>query len=170
MDRKLPDGLTIGLAGPMDAAAIGEVLAEGAAWMARKGWPGWTAPDIAPGFVSAAIAAGEMVAARAEGVVAGVCTLTRSDPEFWPQDIRGEAAYLHRLAVRRAFAGGRATPQMVAWCVREARSWGCRALKLDCHPHIGGIYLRLGFTRLDSWTTHPSDRTPYLVDRFVIPL
>jgi hypothetical protein len=111
-----------------------------------------------------------MVAARADGALAGVCTLSRSDPEFWPQEAPGEAAYLHRLAVRRAFAGGRLTPAIVAWCAATTAGWGCRALKLDCHPHIAGIYLRLGFTRLDQWTTHPSDRTPYLVDRFVMAL
>jgi len=160
----------IGWAAREDADEVAAVLAEGAAWMARKGWPGWTAHDIAPEFVASAIAAGEMAAARVGASVVGVCTLARSDPEFWPQDAPGEAAYLHRLAVRRAFAGGRVTPEIVAWCAQIARGWGCRALKLDCHPHISGIYLRLGFTRLDQWTTHPSDRTPYMVDRFVTPL
>jgi len=165
-----PGEIAVGWAGRDDAHEVSGVLAEGAAWMARKGWPGWTAADIAPAFVAARIAACEMAAARLDGVLAGVCTLTRSVPEFWPDDAPGEAAYLHRLAVRRRFAGARVTPAIVAWCAQTARDWGCRALKLDCHPHISGIYLRLGFTRLDSWTTHPSDRSPYLVDRFVMAL
>lgn len=138
--------------------------------MALKGWPGWTAADVSAAFVTRRIARTEMVAARSREAILGVCTLSRSDPEFWPEDAAGEAAYVHRLAVRRASSGGRLTPAIVAWCAGTARDWGCRALKLDCHPHISQIYVRLGFTRLDQRTVSPVDRAPYTVDRFVMGL
>lgn len=138
--------------------------------MAAKGWPGWTDDDISPAFVADRVAAREMVAAKVDGRLAGVCTLSRADPEFWPEDRVGEAAYLHRLAAPRAFSGRRVTPAIVAWCAETARGWDCHALKLDCHPHIREIYLRLGFTHLDQRTVSPLDRAPYTVDRFLMPL
>jgi GNAT superfamily N-acetyltransferase len=153
-----------------DAPGVIEVLREGARWMAIKGWPGWTAEDVSPRFVANRIARGEMVAARMHGCVVGACSLSRWDPDFWPEDQPGDAAYVHRLAVRRAHAGGQITPAIVAWCANTAHAWGCAALKLDCHPNIRDIYVRLGFTHRDQRTVCPDDRAPYTVDRFMMSL
>lgn len=162
--------LTTGFAEVADAGAIAGVLAEAAAWMRERGAPPWLEQDTGPSFIAARTAAGEMVAARRSGEVVGVCTLTRADPAFWPEDQPGEAAYLHRLAVPRAEAGGRVTPILIAFCAETARSWSCRALKLDCHPQISHVYHRLGFTPVDRFTVRLGDRPPFVVQRFAMLL
>jgi GNAT superfamily N-acetyltransferase len=130
----------------------------------------WNADDLGADFVRPLIARGELVAAHVGGELAGVCTLTRHDPEFWPEDAPGAAAYLHKLAVRRAFAGGGVTGAIFGFCAQAARAWGCPALKLDCDPTLGRVYVRAGFRRVDQRTITPAGRAPFVVDRFAMPL
>ncbi|MDP3659916.1 GNAT family N-acetyltransferase [Phenylobacterium sp.] len=153
-----------------DLDEIGGLLAEGAAWMHAKGTPAWTYAEIAPAALAARIAEGAFICARSEGTIVGVCMLSRVDLEFWPDDPLGEAGYLHRLCVRRSFAGARVTPLLVDWCVRAARAWRCKALRLDCHPNLRGLYERLGFTYVDTRTIQTRGARTIVVDRLQISL
>lgn len=164
------DGLWIGFAHTADVEPIAAVLAEAAAWMRVHQASAWAAHEIDASFVAARIAAGEMVVARRQASVGGVCTLARQDPEFWPEDAPGAAAYLHKLAVPRAFAGGKVTPKIIGWCAETARGWDSRALKLDCHPELSGHYQRLGFTKMDRRRIERAIGPAIVVDRFAMPL
>jgi hypothetical protein len=52
------------------------------------------------------IAASLYFLAEQNGEPAGVVRFQLEDQLFWPENPPGEAAYLHRFAVRRKFAGG----------------------------------------------------------------
>lgn len=165
--------VSVGFAAPADLAGAVAVLAEAARHMAAKAPEDrmlWDPDRLGADFVAPLIAQGALVAAHVGPDLAGLCSLTRHDPDFWPEDSPGEAAYLHKLAVRRAFAGGRVTSAIFAFCAATARAWGCRALKLDCDPTLRRLYLRAGFVQVDQRTVTPADRTPFVVDRFSMPL
>ena len=166
-----PDGtpLDISTAAPADGEQILAILTEGAALMAAKGCPAWTAAVLNEGFVARRIARAEFLAARADGGIVGVCTLSRSDPVFWPDDPPGLAAYLHKLAVRRDFAGRGASQALIGHCAALARTWGCSALRLDCHKVLRPLYERLAFSYVD--TRRVSDYGDVIVvDRLEMPL
>jgi GNAT superfamily N-acetyltransferase len=102
--------------------------------------------------------------ACSEGEAAGVMKFQLEDPLFWPDEPRGVAAYIHRLAVRRRFAGGGLSRALMSWAVEEARRRGRRALRLDCEidrARLRAVYERFGFR-------HHSDRAvgPYRVARY----
>jgi GNAT superfamily N-acetyltransferase len=95
----------------------------------------------------------------------------RCDPEdllFWPDHPEPAAVYLHRIAIRRSFAG-RGIPQiMLTWAVEYARSLGKKFLRLDCEanrPKLRLLYESFGFV-------HHSDKQvgPYLVARYEFTL
>lgn len=70
------------------------------------------------------------------------------DPLFWPEDRRGEALYLHRLAVRRRYAGGAVSKALLGSAVNEAKTSGRKYVRLDTvadRPKLRAVYERFGF-------------------------
>jgi GNAT superfamily N-acetyltransferase len=83
---------------------------------------------------------------------------------FWPDVLQAESAFIHRLAVKRDFAGGHVSSALLQWAVERTRSLGRRYLRLDCvasRPRLRAIYERFGFR-------HHSDKQvgPYFVSRY----
>ncbi|MDE7299486.1 MAG: GNAT family N-acetyltransferase, partial [Lachnospiraceae bacterium] len=75
-----------------------------------------------------------------------------SDSEYWPSAPEYEAAYLHKLCVRREFAHRGMTKSIVE-AVRElCREKGIRYIRLDTGLHekaVRRIYLNAGFKIVD---------------------
>ena len=106
-------------------------------------------------------------AACSDGIV-GCCTLSAEDPEFWPDALKGEAAYLHKLAVRRTHAGRGVSSALIEACRHAARTQGCAKLRLDCHPNLRGLYERLGFTHVD--TFNPGWDPTFIAERLELEI
>jgi GNAT superfamily N-acetyltransferase len=61
---------------------------------------------------------------------------------------RSESAFLHRLAVRRKFAGGLVSKMLLQWTVERSRELGKHFLRLDCvvdRPRLRSVYENFGF-------------------------
>jgi GNAT superfamily N-acetyltransferase len=170
MSSPAAEPIATGFATAADVAEIVSIMCEGAAWMAAKGCPPWVVSALTPAMVAPLVARSEFIAARAAGELVGVCTLSATDPDFWPEDAPGFAAYIHKLAVRRTFAGGRVTSRLVEHCRSLAHEWRCKALRLDCHPILHPVYRRLGFSYVDTRDVGLADGRTLLVDRFEIRL
>lgn len=151
-------------AGPQDAAAVSSILEEAAAWQQRVGRPLWLDNELSPSRIAADIAAGLVVLAEISGEQAGTVKFQLEDPVFWPDALPGEAAYVHRLAVRRRHAGTGLSTALLHWAAARTRSLGRSRLRLDCdasRPRLRVFYERFGFR-------HHSERRvgPYLVSRY----
>ncbi len=86
----------------------------------------------------------------------------------WPDVPSGESAFIHRLAVRRAFAGGAVSTALLNWAIERARKLDKKFLRLDCEAsrsRLRAVYERFGFR-------HHSDRKvgPYRVARYEFSL
>ena len=139
--------LDVRRAAPGDEAVVREILEDARRWLAARGIAQWTRPFEAE-WVAAKIAAGEVHVARLDGRAVGVVRLLWEDRLFWGERERGDAGYLHTLAVRRAWAGRGIGADIVRWAEDEARGRGRRFLRLDCaagNRALGGYYRRLGF-------------------------
>jgi len=151
-----------------EVALVGEVLGEAASWLEQRGEPLWERAELALSTLEPEVVAGHYYLAFSDAEAAGVLRFTLDDPRFWPEAVAGEAAYVHRLAVRRAWAGGKLSSQLLRWAAGEARRRGCASLRLDCvatRSKLRQIYERFGFR-------HHSDQQvgPYLVARYELPL
>ncbi len=90
---------------------------------------------------------GELYVVEEGGEVAATLTLLWDDPFFWGER-SPDAVYLHKLAVRRAFAGRGLGKAIVEWVDAEAAAAGRGYVRLDCQrddPGIREYYERLGF-------------------------
>ncbi len=150
-----------------DVALVSLVLTEAAGWLEARGMALWPSADLTPAHLACDVEGGEFFVAEIEGEVVGTVKFQLRDDAFWPDAPADEAAYIHRLAVRRAQAGGHISHALLTWAISQARDHRRRFLRLDCdgtRPRLRAFYEQFGFR-------HHSDRQmgPYLAARYELP-
>src|SRR5579871_1436534 len=160
--------LTIRQAKPDEAEIVSGILGEAARWLADSGKVMWRDNELVPERIADDVKAGLFFLACCDGDPAGTVKFQLDDIQFWPDVPQGESAFIHRLAVKREFAGGGVSTAIFKWSVDRARGLGKHWLRLDCEaarPRLRAIYERFGFR-------HHSDRHvgPYFVARYEIDL
>jgi GNAT superfamily N-acetyltransferase len=149
---------------PQDVENVSGILREAAQWLEQSGMAMWRNDELLPGRIVADVDAGLFFIAECDGDAAGVVKFQLEDSLFWPDVPQTHSAFVHRLAVRRRFAGGGMSSDLLRWAVERARSLGRGYLRLDCEvsrPRLRAVYERFGFR-------HHSDRQvgPYFVSRY----
>ena len=149
-----------------EVTIVSEILTEAAVWLRERGMPLWAPHEVSASCVAPEVQAGLYFLAWSGSAAVGTMQLTPSDPVFWPEAAQGEALYLHRLAVRRAVAGGVVSSGLLRWAVGHAAACGVRYLRLDCEasrPSLRRVYERFGFS-------FHSERTvgPFVVARYQV--
>lgn len=149
---------------PPDTERVAEILREAAQWLEQSGKPMWRDDELVPSRIAADVDAGLFFIAECGGQAAGVVKIQLEDGLFWPDVPPRESAFVHRLAVRRRFAGGAISSALLSWAVERARSLKRDYLRLDCEASrtkLRAIYEKFGFE-------HHSDRQvgPYFVSRY----
>jgi len=160
--------ISVERAGSDDLGVVTEILREAAAWAEACHGELWSAAEIAAARVHADIERGEFFIAHCDGVAAATIRYQLTDDEFWPEAPAGDAAYVHRLAVRREFAGRGIASALLDWAAERARGQGLTRLRLDAdlsRPKLRALYERCGFR------AHSEARVgPYHVMRYERPL
>ena len=141
--------VTIRPATPHDLETVSGILLEAARWLTDSGKPMWREEELEPARIAADVTAGIFFLAECEGEPAGTVKFQLEDPVIWFDVPHEDSAFLHRLAVRRRFAGGRVSSALLQWAVERTRSLNRRYLRLDCaatRPRLRAIYEGFGFT------------------------
>jgi GNAT superfamily N-acetyltransferase len=131
-----------------DAEAVSDILKEAARWLAESGMPMWREEEMGVDRILPDVNAGLFFLAEYSGSTAGTMKFQMDDPVVWPDARPGEAAYIHRLAVRRRYAGFGLSHALLQWGVKQTQLLGRPYLRLDCHtlrPRLRAIYERFGF-------------------------
>jgi phosphopentomutase len=144
------DALTVTPATSAEAETVIDILVEAARWHVEIGVTQWFPDlftDLMRSEIERQIAQGEVYLARAGDEPVATLTLQWSDLEIWETD-DGLAGYVHRLAVRRAWAGRRIGEALLRWAGARCAEAGKPYLRLDTtsrNPAICAYYERLGF-------------------------
>ncbi len=127
-----------------------DILEEAARWLTSKGIDQWR-PGTFLGArrqsVAEQVDRGEVYLAKLDGQAIATLALQWSDKMFWG-DVPDDAGYVHRLAIRRAYAGMGLGHQLLEWAERKVASAGKRYLRLDCmaeNPGLNEYYKKAGF-------------------------
>ncbi len=147
-----------------DVDVVSTILLDAADWLERRGIGMWRADELSPEQMSQGISEGLFFIAELSSRPAGTIKFQLADTLFWPDMPQHDAAYVHRLAVTRACAGGVVSTALLSWAVRRSHLLGRTFLRLDCEaarPSLRAVYERFGFE-------HHSDREvgPYFVARY----
>ena len=132
-----------------DIEAVASILQEAASWQEAQGAPLWNAVDLTPDALQGEVSAGLYWIALSGDEAVGCLRYQLEDPLFWPDAAFGEAAYVHRLAVRRSHAGGALSSALLDWAKAHARERGHDFLRLDCdagREKLREFYEQHGFT------------------------
>src|SRR5688572_5549246 len=99
------DPVSIRQALASDIATVDRMIREAAAWVDALGVVMWEDGELVAARIAAEVTAGQFHLAEIDGEPAGAVRFQLEDPLFWPDRPAGEAAFIHRLVVRRAFRG-----------------------------------------------------------------
>jgi GNAT superfamily N-acetyltransferase len=129
----------------IDSARAHTILADASRRQAELGHVAWSADD----FLALDEAADhrDLYLATIGADVAACLILQWSDLRFWGER-PADAAYLHKLAVHRDFAGRAVGLRLIAWAEKRAASAGRLLLRLDCerdNEEINRYYRDAGF-------------------------
>lgn len=131
-----------------ESPLVSSVLVEAAAWIAERRAPLWPREQLGADAIAADVRAGRYVLMVAGNEAVGTARLTLDDPECWPDAVSGVAVYVHRIAIRRAWAGRSLPGMLLAWCEQQAQALARGYLRLDCdatRPKLRRLYEELGF-------------------------
>jgi len=147
-----------------DTVIVSDVLLEAASWLQQRGIPLWCDREVSPASISEDVANGLFFIAEWAGEPAGTIKFQLEDLLFWPDILQEDSAFVHRLAVKRHYSGGKVSSGLLTWAVKQAQTLGRRYLRLDCdasRPRLKAVYERFGFR-------HHSDRQvgAYFVSRY----
>ena len=151
-----------------ESPIVSGILMEVAHWQEQAGAPLWLDGELTPDKIVAEIAAGLFFLAEYAGDPAGAMKFQLQDELFWPDAPNPDAAYVHRLAVRRIYAGKGVSTTLLDWAAARTRSIGRNVLRLDCdadRPKLRAVYESFGF-RLHSYRQVGS----YFVARYEFPI
>ena len=147
-----------------DAGIVSDILHEAALWLKQRNMTLWGEREISTTVVRSDIQSGLFYIAFYEDCAAGVVKFQTEDLVFWSDIPHQDSAFIHRLAVRRNFAGGSISTALMRWAVDRSRQLGKRYLRLDCDAQrlsLRLVYEKFGFR-------HHSDRQvgTYFIARY----
>lgn len=146
------------------------IMEESARWLIDRGTPLWRLDEVTPQALRERLLAtgGELYLVWQGEAAIATLIFQWEDPSFWPEMRTGEAAYVHRLAVRRFLKGQNTSRAMIEWAKSKATQAGRRFFRLDCASHQTRLrehYHSLGFS------LHSEiDAGPFHVARFELRL
>lgn len=149
---------------PQDAEVVADILKEAARWLQEAGMPLWRENELVPEHIFPDVTAGLFFVAEHLGDPAAIVKFQLDDSLTWPDAHQQDAAYIHRLAVRRRYAGTGLSSALLRWSAERTYALGRPYLCLDCdalRPRLRAVYERFGFR-------FHSDKQvgPYFVSRY----
>jgi GNAT superfamily N-acetyltransferase len=135
-------------AGPADAGLASSIMNEAATWLTELGDTLWFPAELTAEKLIPAINAGELYLVKMGGEAVGTVIFQLSDRLYWPDMPEGEAAYIHKIALKRSATGKGLGRQVIAWAREMARQAGMKYLRLDteaARKRLCAFYESAGF-------------------------
>jgi len=135
---------------PEDTDTVLEILDEAAAWIIERKLPGvWKPGGFSRQAFLEQISLREVHLGWVDEKPAGTITLQWADRIFWGEP-QPDAGYVHKLAVRPAYAGQKIGLETLRWAEDTTRKTGKKFLRLNClaedrkirdyYEHAGFLY------------------------------
>lgn len=119
--------------------------------MKESGIPLWDVESLSVSRLKPQAIQGDFWLCYRAGELVGVLKFQLEDRLYWPESVENEAAYVHKLVVRRSYSGEGVSSMMLEWAAKRAGELGRPYLRLDCEAsrrQLCGIYEKFGFRRV----------------------
>ncbi len=124
------------------------ILREVAQWLLDSGQELWQLDTLTPGNLFDAYTRGNCYVMYADGVAAATFILQWKDPLYYPHVPDGTAGFIHKVAIRRAFAGRGLFAPILDFCRQTCLERGIHQIQLETdatRPALMRFYERHGF-------------------------
>ena len=128
-----------------------DIMKEAAQWLIERDMPLWPLSELEPEKIINQYELNHIfVGWIKDQAIASLC-LVEEDPIFWPQVPQEQSLFVHKLSVRRSWAGLGFAHAMLNWVIGQAFQRGKRYVRLDCpacRHRLCEYYQRIGFTHV----------------------
>lgn len=128
--------------------AIESILLDVVEWFDRINEPQWEKEHVTWKGLSEYFVIEDFLVAYIENEPVGCMALIDHDPEFWNDVEKGQSLFIHKLAVKRDYAGHGIAKTLINYALEFGKEHGIPALRLDCHKNktkLRSMYENLGF-------------------------
>jgi ribosomal protein S18 acetylase RimI-like enzyme len=138
------------LIGEVDNAIV--IMREVAKWCIEADLNMWRLEELTREKLMENIKEENFCIGRIKDEYAASMILQWYDPYFWPNIKQNESGFVHKLCVRRKFAGMNLSKKMIEYAINECRKKGIGYLRLDTNgdnSKLCEIYEELGFIQVE---------------------
>lgn len=131
-----------------DIPIIEEILLDAVQWLDSINRSLWSESEVKWDKLSKRYDISEFRILYVGNDPAGCVVIADNDPIFWKGIPKGESLYIHKLAVKRKFAGQGYSKILINCAKNIARERGIKTVRLDCEqyqPRLRAVYEREGF-------------------------
>ena len=127
-----------------------EIMQEATAWLIETGKPLWNLEDLAIDKMLKTECKESFVVGLDDEESVAAMILKWHDPLFWPEISPNKSGFIHKLCVRRKYAGKGIAQKMIDYAIKECKTRTIKCLRLDCDADrikLISLYKSLGFSK-----------------------
>ena len=117
-----------------DVLVIEEILLDAVTWMEKNKLQNqWDESSIKWNSLSKDYHINDFYIDYQNGIPVGCMAITDLDTKYWPEILKGESLYIHKLAVKRMSAGKGVSKELISFAKKLSLKNGINSLRLDCN-------------------------------------
>jgi GNAT superfamily N-acetyltransferase len=127
------------------------IMREAANWLIKTGKPLWQLEDLIKEKLLKDNKNNEFHVLKIDNVGAAAMILTWEDQLIWPDVKQGESGFIHKLSIRRKYAGTGISRNMIEHAIEECKKRNIVLLRLDCaadREKLCSFYENFGFKQI----------------------
>lgn len=136
-----------------DIPVIEEILLDAVMWMHKEGFDNlWNESNTKWNELSKNYKIEDFYISYDKEIPTACMALTEYDATYWPNVPKGKSLYIHKLAVKRAYAGKSSSRELFNFAKNLAYKYQIPAIRLDCNQQrqkLRELYEKNGFVCVD---------------------
>lgn len=144
-----------------DLPMICQLFEEAIAFLRANHFIGWTSYDQE--FIKSDIERGLLFKVVNNNEIACIFSICFNDELIWREKETGNAIYLHRIVLNRAFSGEKLFSKVLEWAIKFAKERKLDYIRMDTwaeNDKIVAYYKSYGFILVENYTTPETDQLP----------
>lgn len=128
------------------------IMKEAAQWLIDINEPLWEIDDFDKKKITNGLTEENFVVGYINDGPAAAMILQWEDKFFWPNINKNQSGFIHKLSVKRKFAGQDLAKKLINYAEKECKNKNINYLRLDCagdRPKLCSFYEKNGFYKVD---------------------